>query len=111
MISIFDPWLTVFLQLHCVLVEVQDGGKCVLFSALPFYEGFQQTAFGLLEDLSGFPDHGPKICQLVWKFAHHGKYVVHLPPVLFATIDFHFRVWSHRGKNVSAASYGLHVYL
>lgn len=52
LISIFDPWPTVFLQLHCVLVEVQGGGKCVPFSALPFYKGFQQTAFGLLKDLS-----------------------------------------------------------
>ena len=111
MISIFDPQLTVFLQLHCVLVEVRDGGECVPFSALPFYKGFQQTVFGLLEDLSGLPNHGPKIHQLVRKFACHGKYIVHLPLVLFATIDFHFRVRSHRGRNVSAASYGLHVYL
>ena len=60
-------------QLHCALMEVWDHIDCVQFSARPTYKGIQQTIFGLLEELDTHPDHGPKICKLVQKFALCGK--------------------------------------
>ena len=61
------------LQIHCSLVEVWGGSKCVPFSAEPTYKGLQQALGNLLNDLDALPDHGPKLCKLVHKLALHRK--------------------------------------
>ena len=61
------------LQLHCSLVEVRDGTKCIQFSAKPTDKGLQQALIALINELDAHPYHGPKLQKLICKFTEHRK--------------------------------------